>query len=106
MGKLNDLGSDAETTLHLWAAKIEITILKAGFLQSIGFIGDYERRVLGFVDHFKLFDDDFDITGRKLWVWNFFLGDGSSDRNDIFVSDVRDFDPFFDHELNDASVVA
>ena len=54
MGKLNDLGSDAETTLHLWAAKIKITILKAGFLQSIGLIGNYERRVLGLVFKFKL----------------------------------------------------
>ena len=106
MGKLNDLGSDAETTLHLWAAKIKITILKAGFLQSIGLIGNYERRVLGLVDHFKLFDDDFDIASRKLWIRNFFLGDDSGDRNDILVSDVRDFNPFFNHELNDSGVVA
>ena len=106
MGKLNNLGSDTETTLHLWAAEIKITILKAGFLQSIGLIGNYERRVLGFVDHFKLFDDDFDVTGRKLWVWNFFLGDGAGDGNDVLISDVRDFDPFFNHELDDTGVVA
>ena len=105
-GRVANLAADMEVALQSGTAKVQITVLEAGFLESVGLIRDDERGGLGFVDDRELFDVHFNFAGGQVGVRDIFGLDGAFHLNDIFVADVGKIIRVRGDALDDASRVA
>ena len=84
----HDFGADAKIVQKARAAKVQITILEARFLEGIGLVSDDERGEVRFANDFERMEGDLDLPGLERGVWDILLLDDASSFHDIFVADV------------------
>ena len=60
--------AEREQMLHPWTAQIQITVLQAQDVGDIGVVFNHEGRRFGFIQHFDLLHQHFDISGSEVLI--------------------------------------